>query len=174
MDAGRLVTPESDLRDVRAVGSDLRTGPDGTRVGSLAVDATVPFSVVAEQLGPGTTVEPAADGQASVRRRVSVLGREVELVATGTVEAVGGRLVVRPRTIDVGGPAFVAEAIAAAARELVVIEQDVDGLPEGPGAAAGHRHRQRVPRPAGRAGRPGRTLTDRPAARVRPADVGPR
>jgi hypothetical protein len=76
-------------------------------------------------------VEPAEDGQASVRRRVSVLGREVELVATGTVEAVGGRLVVQPRTIDVGGPAFLAEAIGAAAREFVVIEQDVAGLPEG-------------------------------------------
>lgn len=131
LDAGQLVTAESDLRDVQAVGSDVRTGPGGTRVGSLAVDATVPFAVVAEQLGPGTTLEPADDGEATVRRRVLVLGREVEVAATGTVEAVGGRLVVEPRTIDVGGTTFLSEALGTAARELVVIEQEVEGLPEG-------------------------------------------
>jgi len=131
LDAGRLVTAESDLRDVRAVGSDVRTGPAGTRVGSLAVDATVPFALVAARLGPGTTLEPAEAGQATVRRRVEVLGRELDLVATGTVEAVDGRLVVQPRTVDVGGPGFLSDAIGRAARELVVVEQDVAGLPEG-------------------------------------------
>ena len=113
------------------MGSDVRTGDDGIRAGRLAVDATVPFDVVARQIGPGTTVAAAGDGQASVRRTVEVLGRELDVVATGTVEVVGGRLVVNPRSIDVGGPAFVADAVAAVARELVVIEQDVEGLPEG-------------------------------------------
>ena len=91
----------------------------------------MPFDVVARQIGPGTTVAAAGDGQASVRRTVEVLGRELDVVATGTVEVVGGRLVVNPRSIDVGGPAFVADAVAAVARELVVIEQDVEGLPAG-------------------------------------------
>ncbi len=91
----------------------------------------MPFDVVAQQLGPDTTVEPADDGQATVRRRLQVAGREIEIVATGTVEAVRGRLVVEPRTIDVGGGRFLAEAIGAAARELLVIEQDVEGLPDG-------------------------------------------
>ena len=131
LDAATLLTTEADLRDVSAVGSDVRTGDDGIRAGRLPVDATVPFDVVAQQIGPGTTVAAAGDGQASVRRRVEVLGRELDVVATGTVEVVGGRLVVQPRSIDVGGPAFVADAVAAVARELVVIEQDVEGLPEG-------------------------------------------
>lgn len=131
LDAATLLTTEADLRDVSAVGSDVRTGDDGIRAGRLAVDATVPFDVVAQQIGPGTTVAAAGDGQASVRRTVEVLGRELDVVATGTVEVVGGRLVVNPRSIDVGGPAFVADAVAAVARELVVIEQDVEGLPEG-------------------------------------------
>jgi len=131
LDAGSLLTTDADLRDVSAVGSNVLTGAGGIRVGRLAVDATVPFDVVAQQIGPGTTVGPAPGGQASVRRTVEILDRELDVVATGTVEVVGGRLVVEPRSIDVGGPAFLADAIAAAARELVVIEQDVDGLPEG-------------------------------------------
>ena len=131
LDAATLLTTGADLRDVSAVGSDVRTGDDGIRAGRLAVDATVPFDVVARQIGPGTTVAAAGDGQASVRRTVEVLGRELDVVATGTVEVVGGRLVVNPRSIDVGGPAFVADAVAAVARELVVIEQDVEGLPAG-------------------------------------------
>lgn len=131
LEAARLVTTEADLRDVDAVGSDVLTGPDGTRVGTLEVEATVPFAVVAERLGPGTTVGAAQDGQASVRRGIDLFGRELEVVATGTVEAVDGRLVVEPRTIVIGGSTFVAEALASAARELIVIEQDVEGLPEG-------------------------------------------
>lgn len=131
LDAARLVTTEADLRDVQAVGSDVLTGPEGTQVGTLEVEATVPFDVVAERLGPGTTVEAGEDGQAAVRRSIDLFGRELEVVATGTVEAVDGRLVVEPRTIDIGGSTFVADALGAAARELIVIEQEVEGLPEG-------------------------------------------
>lgn len=131
LDAGRLLTSQADLRDVTARGTDLVTGPDGTRAGTLEVEATVPFGVVADQLGPGTSVGPAEAGGASVRRTVEVLGREVDVVATGTVEARGGRIVVEPRTIDVGGPLLLAEAIGAATVELVTIEQDVEGLPPG-------------------------------------------
>ena len=131
LDAGSLLSTDADLRDVSAVGSGVLTGADGIRAGRLVVDATVPFDAVAQQIGPGTIVTAAPDGQASVRRTVQVLGRELDVVATGTVEVVGGRLVVEPRSIDVGGPSFLADAVAAAARELVVIEQHVDGLPEG-------------------------------------------
>ena len=131
LDAGSLLSTDADLRDVSAVGSAVLSGDDGIRAGRLTVEATVPFEVVAQQIGPGTTVTAAPDGQASVRRTVEVLGREVDVVATGTVAVAGGRLVVEPRSIDVGGAAFLADAVAAAARELVTIEQDVDGLPEG-------------------------------------------
>lgn len=131
LDAGALLTTEADLRDVEAVGSDVRIGPDGTTVGVLDVEATVPFALVAEQIGPGSTVAAADDGEASVRRTVSVLGRDLDVVASGTVEVVGGRLVVEPQTVDVGGTNLFAEALGAAARRLVTIEQEVEGLPEG-------------------------------------------
>ena len=131
LDAGSMVTAGSLLRDVRAVGRDVRSGPDGLVAGALAVDATVPFDVVAERLGPGTTVSRAGGSQATVRRTVEVAGRRLDVVATGTVEVEGGRLVVEPRSIDVGGPDFLADAIGSLARRFVAIQQDVEGLPPG-------------------------------------------
>jgi LmeA-like phospholipid-binding len=131
LDAGAVVAAGSLLRDVRAVGSDVRTGPDGVVAQQLAVDATVPFDVVGAQLGEGTTVAAAGGSQATVRRTVEVLGRSVDVVATGTVEVVDGRLVVEPRSIDVGGPDFLSDALGSLVRRFVTIEQTVDGLPEG-------------------------------------------
>lgn len=129
--AGTVVAPDARLRDVRAVGRDVVTGPDGLVAGRVSVDATVPFAVVAAELGDGTVVRPAGDGQAQVLRTVEVLGRELRVVATGTVEAQGGRIVVEPRSIDLGGPQLLSEAIAAVVRELVTITHDIEGLPEG-------------------------------------------
>ena len=131
LDAGTLVASGSVLRDVRAVGHDVLTRPQGLVASRATVEATVPFEVVADELGPGTVVGPADEGQAMVVRDVEVLGRELRVVATGTVEVVGGRLVVEPRSIDLGGPDFVADALAAVVRRLVTIEHDIEGLPEG-------------------------------------------
>lgn len=131
LDAGTVVTPDSVLRNVRAVGHDVITGPDGLGIGRLAVDATVPFEAVADELGEGTVVRAADAGQATVVRTVEALGREVKVTATGTVEVEAGKLVVEPRSIDVGGPAFLSEATAAVVRGLVTIEHEIAGLPEG-------------------------------------------
>ncbi len=131
LDAGTVVTAGSLLRDVRAVGGDVRTGPDGLVARELAVDATVPFDVVGAQLGEGTTVTAAGGSEATVRRTVELLGRSVDVVATGTVEVVDGRLVVEPRSIDVGGPGFLSDALGSLVRRFVTIEQPVEGLPEG-------------------------------------------
>ncbi|MFC6851507.1 LmeA family phospholipid-binding protein [Aquipuribacter hungaricus] len=116
---------------MQAEGTDVLTGADGIRAGSLDVEATVPFEVVAAQIGPGTTITAAEDGQATVTRDVRALGRALEVQATGTVEVVRGRLVVEPRSVDVEGLSFLSSTLAAAARELVTIEQDVEGLPPG-------------------------------------------
>jgi hypothetical protein len=131
LDAGTVVTSGSTLRDVRAVGHDVMTGRNGLVAGRVTVDATVPYGVVAEELGGGTVIGAADGGQARVVRNVEVLGRELRVVATGTVEVEHGRLVVEPRSIDFGGPGFLSEAIAAAVRELVTVEHDIEGLPEG-------------------------------------------
>lgn len=131
LEAGTIVTPDSRLRDVDAVARQLRAGPDGVVAGGLDVQATVPFDLVARELGEDTTVRAAQGSQAAVVRTVELLGRELRVVATGTVEVVGGRLVVEPRSIDVGGPDFLSRSIAGLARELVTIEHTVEGLPEG-------------------------------------------
>ena len=131
LDAGTVVTAGSTLRDVQAVGQDVVTGPDGLVAARLSVDATVPFEVVAAELGDGTVVRAAEEGQAAVVRTVEALGRELRVVATGTVEAEGGRLVVEPRSIDIGGPDFFSDAIGAVVRRLVTIEHEIEGLPEG-------------------------------------------
>ncbi|MBG6225419.1 hypothetical protein IWX63_001991 [Arthrobacter sp. CAN_A2] len=131
LDAGTVMAAGSTLRDVRAVGQGVVTGPGGLVADRLAVDATVPFDAVAAELGGGTVVRPADDGQATVVRTVEALGRELPVTATGTVEVEGGRLVMEPRSIDVGGPDFLSEGIAAVVRRFVTIEHEIEGLPEG-------------------------------------------
>lgn len=131
LDADVVVTPDASLTDVRAVAQDVRNTPTSLDAGWLAVDATVPFEVVADQLGEGTTVRGEDEDRATVVRTVDLLGREFRVVATGTVEVESGRLVVEPRSIDLGGPAFLADALGSAARALVTIEHSIEGLPEG-------------------------------------------
>lgn len=131
LDAEELVTNGSLLRDVTAVGHDVVTSPDAVRAERLTVEATVPFDVVADEMGEGTEVGAADDGEAVVVRTVEVLGRELRASATGTVEVESGRLVVEPSSIDLGGPDAVSDAIADVVRELVTIEHEVEGLPDG-------------------------------------------
>jgi hypothetical protein len=132
LDAGAVETPDASLRDVTARARNVRNRPTSLDAGWLSVDATVPFEVVAEELGgEGTTVRGDGPSRATVVRDVDVLGRQLRVVATGTVEVVSGRLVVEPRTIDVGGPDFLSRALGDVARALVTIEHDIEGLPEG-------------------------------------------
>jgi hypothetical protein len=129
--SGDLRAPDGALTDVTATGTDVRFGPDGMLAGRLDVEATVPFDRVAAGVGEGVSIEPADDGRASLRRTVELLGREVGVVATGTVRAEDGLIVVEPQRIDVGGPDFLAGPTAAVVRGLVTIRQPVEGVPEG-------------------------------------------
>lgn len=131
LDAGTVVAGGSTLRDVRAVGQGVVTGPGGLVADRLTVDATVPFDDVAAELGGGAVVRPADDGQVTVERSVEALGRDLPVTATGTVDVEGGRLVMEPRSIDLGGPGFLSDGIAALVRRFVTIEHEIDGLPEG-------------------------------------------
>ena len=73
--------------------------------------------------------------RARVRRvcaaRVTVLGRDVAVSATGTVRAEDGLLVIEPQTVDLGGPDLLDDALSATVRRLVTIRQQVEGLPQG-------------------------------------------
>lgn len=131
LDAGTVVARGSTLRDVRTVGQDLVAGPGGLVAAQLTVDATVPFEVVADKLGNGTVVRSAVGNQVMVMRTVRALGRDLPVTATGTVEVVAGKIVVEPRSIGLGGPDFLSDAIATVVRGLVTIEHSIEGLPEG-------------------------------------------
>lgn len=54
---------------------------------------------------------------------------ERQRVKDGLVGA--GVALLEPRPIDIGGPTFLADAIATVVRGLVTIEHEIDGLPEG-------------------------------------------
>lgn len=131
LDAGTLITDGSLLRDVRAMGQDVVTSPDAVLAERLTVEATVPFAVVADEMGGETVVGAGTGGEAMVMRTVEVLGRELRATATGAVNVEDGRLVVVPSSVDVGGPDFVSDALGDVVRQLVTIEHEVEGLPEG-------------------------------------------
>lgn len=133
LDADTLATPDGVLHDVAVTGDDVRTGATGLVAGGLTVEATVPFDLVAGQIGEDVRVGPVPGepDQAAVRRSFEALGRVLDVEATGTVTVRGGRLVIEPRTVDLGGPAFLADAFGALARELVTIEHEIEGLPDG-------------------------------------------
>jgi hypothetical protein len=129
--SAQVVTADGGLRDVTAVGSGVTLTADGLRAGRLDLDATLPYESAAAQIGGGVSLYAADDGLAGLRRRVSVLGRDVEMRATGVVRAVDGRLVIEPRTIDLDGPDWLDTAASAVVRELVTIRHTVQGVPEG-------------------------------------------
>lgn len=126
-----IVSSDGDLVDVEATGSGIRFGPDGLRADTLVLDATLPFDTVSAQLGDDVRLYAVSGGLAGVERPATILGRDVLVRATGRVSAEGGRLLVEPETVDVGGPAFVSAAMSALARALVTLRLEVPGVPEG-------------------------------------------
>ncbi len=126
-----VVSAKGDLVDVVATGSGVRFSPAGLRAQQLAIDATIPFATVAEQVAPDVTVYDAGNGKTGVQRQVTLLGQDITLRATGTVSADSGQLLIEPETVDLGGPSFLDSAASALARSLATIRQDVAGVPEG-------------------------------------------
>lgn len=126
-----VVSAQGDLVDVVANGSGVRFSQAGLKAQRLDIDATIPFSTVAKQVGAEVTVYDAGNGKTGVERTVTILGRDLTLKATGTVRADGGQLLIEPETIDLGGPSFLDSAASALARGLATIRQDVAGVPTG-------------------------------------------
>lgn len=126
-----LVAPEGDLTLLQASGAGVRFDGDGLRAARLDLEVTVPFATIAAQVGPDTRVYAVSGGGAGVERRVTILGRDLTVRATGRVTADGGQLLIEPETVDLGGPSFVDSAASAIARALVTIRQPVPGVPDG-------------------------------------------
>lgn len=127
----QVVTGDGGLRDVSAVGSGVTLTDKGLRATRLDIDAALPFATASSQISGGVTLFAAADGLAGLRRQVSVLGRDVEVRATGAVRAEGGQLVITPETIDLDGPDWLDSAASSLVRQLVTIRHTVEGVPEG-------------------------------------------
>ncbi|MHA7861736.1 LmeA family phospholipid-binding protein [Tessaracoccus sp. Y36] len=131
LNAGSVFAAGTPLQDVVGTGTDVISGPDGLVARHLDLTATVPFHVVAAQINPNTTLSAAGGGEARVDTTVEALGRSLPVAATGTVDVVGGKLVMVPTSIDLGGPRFISELLGDAVRELITFEYAIEGLPEG-------------------------------------------
>lgn len=125
-----LVTPEGPLQQVHATGTNVRVLDSGVRIGEVRVVGTLPFAVVADQVGAGVTLYDAGGGLAGIRRQGEVLGLTLSVQATGRVQVENGELLITPASVDVGLPGVVNDALSQAARDLVTIRQRVTGLPE--------------------------------------------
>ena len=131
LNAGSVVAAGTPLLDVVGTGTDVTSGPDGLVARHLDLTATVPFDVVAAEIGPDATLSAAGGGEVRVDTRVEALGRSLPVGATGTVTVVGGKLVMVPTSIDIGGPQFISDLLGVALRELVTFEHRIEGLPDG-------------------------------------------
>ncbi|KGN39635.1 LmeA family phospholipid-binding protein [Knoellia subterranea] len=129
--SNQVVTGDGGLEDVTAVGSGVTLTGDGLRAARLDLDAVIPFATAAEQIGGGVTLRAAPNGRAGLTRRVSVLGQDVEVRATGRVSAEAGQLLIEPETIDLDGPDWFDSAASAIVRQLVTIRHTVEGVPAG-------------------------------------------
>ncbi len=130
LESDALRLPASSLTDVEAAAQGVLSSPDGLTAEFLDVHATVPFDEVSQRLGAGSVVSMATDGIASIERPVQFQGREIQVRASGTVEAVNGLVVVEPTAIDVDGPDFISWIATQAAKQFVRIEYPIEGLPE--------------------------------------------
>ena len=131
LDSAAVLTADGPLADVRATGREVSLSDDGLTAGSLTIDAVLPFSSAAAQVGDRVVLYAAGSGRAGLRRTVTLLGRDVPVTATGTVRAEDGLLVIEPESVDLGGPDLLDDAASAAVRRLVTIRQQVEGLPQG-------------------------------------------
>lgn len=128
---GVLTSPEGRVEDLQLSARDVVVAGSTLTMGTATVDGVVPFSVVADQIGPGTTVTAIGQGQARVTRSVEVLGRRLGISATGRVGVEDGAIVVDPVSVETGGPQWLEGFIARTAGRFVALRHEVEGLPEG-------------------------------------------
>lgn len=130
LSSGDVRTSDGPLRDVTALGSGVQLTAEGLRADRLDIVATLPFETAAEQIGDGIELYPAGE-LAGMRRTAEILGREIEIEATGRVQAVDGLLVIEPETVDLGSFEWIDRVASAAVRAFVTIRHTVTGIPDG-------------------------------------------
>lgn len=131
LSAGSVFAAGTPLLNVVGTGVDVTSGPNGLVAGYLDLTATVPFEVVAAQIAPGARVSAAGGGEVRVDTHMEILGRRLPVGATGTVDVVGGKLVMVPTFIDIGVPDFISNLLTDVIRRFVTFEHEIEGLPDG-------------------------------------------
>ena len=125
-----VVTADGPLREVRAVGSGVALNREGLTADRLEIEATLPFETAAAQIGDGVELFAAGD-LTGLRRTVEVLGRRIEVEATGRVSAQAGQFVIEPETVDLDSFDWLDPVASTVVRSLVTIRHTVTGIPEG-------------------------------------------
>ena len=128
---GVLTSPQGRVEDLELSARDVVVAGSTMTMGTATVDGVVPFTLVADEIGPGTTVTAIGQGQARVTRTVEVLGRRLGISATGRVDVEDGAVVVDPVSVETGGPQWLEGFIARTAGRFVALRHDVESLPEG-------------------------------------------
>lgn len=126
-----LIAAATPLHDVQGSGRNVISGPDGIRAEWVRLTGTVPFDVVAAEMGPDTTLERVGPSEVRVRRTLELLGRNVDAIASGTVNVVDGRLVMDPTQVSIVGAGFLDDVLTTLAQRFVNIEHEIEGLPDG-------------------------------------------
>ena len=143
----QLLRREFDTVHVRADGvtrSDF-TGTDvvvelhGVRPeGSQAVRAeratgqvTVPYSRIESAAGQPAGSLSTVGQQVRVHRSAEVLGRTLTLTGSASLQVVGDRVLIAPRTVQVSGTSLPVGGLLEAARDAVRVGYVLTGLPQG-------------------------------------------
>lgn len=124
-------TTAGTLADVSASGQGVTLSDQGIRANQLTINATLPFSTIADQVGGGIELFAVSTTRAGVRKRITILGRDVDVTAVASVGAENGQLVITPQSVDLGGPGWIDGAASGALRQIGTIRHTVEGLPDG-------------------------------------------
>lgn len=130
LSSSAVLTSDGPLRDVHADGTGVSLTADGLRAQRLEITATLPFETAAEQIGDGIELFPVGE-LAGLRRTVELLGRQLDIEATGRVSAEGGQLLIEPETVNLGSFEWIDRVGSAAVRSFVTIRHTVTGIPDG-------------------------------------------
>lgn len=125
-----VLTADGPLRDIAATGSGVTLSSDGLLADELTIVATLPFETTAQQVGDDIKLYAAGES-AGLRRTVEMLGREVDIDATGRVSAENGQLVIEPETVSLGSAGWIDSLASTTIRSLVTVHHTVAGLPAG-------------------------------------------
>jgi hypothetical protein len=101
-------------------------------VGRLTARGTIAYAEVLRRVGQsGLRLSSAGSGAFQLRREVTVLGRSVEVVARGRVEANGNRLRVTPKSLQLAGGGAVDDRLGQLLANRFTISYRLRDLPEG-------------------------------------------